>query len=63
MSKETTAVRYDEVCRRTGLCRTTIWRKVRDGEFPRPFTLSGRIKAWTESDLENWFEARREASQ
>lgn len=63
MSKETTVVRYDEVCRRTGLSRCTIWRKVRNGEFPKPFPLSGRIKAWTEADLEAWFAARRELSE
>jgi prophage regulatory protein len=38
--------------------RVTVWRKVRDGKFPRPFDLgTGRI-AWKESDIAAWLESR-----
>jgi predicted DNA-binding transcriptional regulator AlpA len=31
--------RLPEVIERTSMGRTTIWRRVRDGQFPKPVTL------------------------
>jgi prophage regulatory protein len=36
--------------------RTTIWRKVRAGEFPKPVKLSERITAWRASDIRQWMD-------
>ncbi len=38
--------------------RTTLWRKVRAGEFPPPRALSENRKAWLESELLKWVESR-----
>jgi prophage regulatory protein len=32
----------------------TLWRKVRDGSFPRPLKLSAGVTAWRESDVLDW---------
>jgi predicted DNA-binding transcriptional regulator AlpA len=41
---------------RTTLDRVTIWRKVKDGTFPKPIYISvGRI-AWREADIETFIE-------
>ena len=35
------------------ICRTTLWRWVRNGTFPPPVKF-GRMTAWRESDLLLW---------
>ncbi|WP_180168350.1 AlpA family transcriptional regulator [Acinetobacter sp. YH01003] len=37
---------------------TTIWDKVRAGEFPQPVKLSGRITAWRIEDVQEWMRSR-----
>jgi len=38
----------------------TIWRKVKDGSFPRPVKLGERITAWRMDDILAWRTARHE---
>lgn len=49
-------IRTDEVMERTGLSRTTLWRKQRDGEFPSRVKLGPNSVAWRESDVEEWID-------
>ena len=37
---------------------TTIWDKVRSGEFPAPVKLSVRITAWRIEDIEAWMASK-----
>lgn len=47
-------VSVKDVIKKTGLSRTTIWRKCRKGTFPRPVQISdGRI-GFRISDLDAW---------
>ncbi len=39
----------------------TIWRKVKDGTFPRPVKLAERITAWRMDDIQDWLTSRHEA--
>ena len=32
----------------------TLWRKVKAGQFPRPFKLSERVTAWAVEDVREW---------
>lgn len=36
------------------LSESTIWRKVRDGSFPKPVKLSEAVTAWKTSDIRAW---------
>ena len=36
----------------------TIWRKVKEGTFPKPVKLGERITAWHMDDIEQWLAAR-----
>jgi prophage regulatory protein len=36
----------------------TIWRKTKEGTFPKPVKLSERITAWHMDDIEQWLAAR-----
>ncbi len=47
---------------RTSLSRTTLWRMVRRGEFPKPVQVSpGRI-AWPEVAVNNWIASKLEVA-
>ena len=59
----TRILRVPEIKRRTGLSRTTIWRKVRSGEFPPPVQLSANAIGWFENSFEQqWVKPRRPVS-
>lgn len=47
-------VRLPEVIRRTGLSRTTIWRKEKYKEFPLRKKISSNIVGWLESEIDQW---------
>lgn len=52
-------VRLPEVMEITGLSRTTIWRRERDGSFPQPIRLGGehtRAVGWREQDIYDWID-------
>ena len=63
-------IRLPEVLSRTGYGRTTIYRKMEDGSFPRSVKLGGppidpnvfdsRAIAWIEDEVEQWIESRIE---
>ena len=43
-----------------GLSRTSLWRRVRAGDFPAPVRLGGkgsRAVGWRREDVEGWLEA------
>ena len=47
-----------EVERRTGLSRSTIYRKMSDGSFPVPLKVSERAVRWRESDICAYVDSR-----
>ena len=58
---ETKILRVREVCARVGWSRTTIWRKTRDGEFPRPVRLGANSIGWLATDVQKWIRSRPSA--
>ena len=51
-------LRQGEVLDRTGLGRTTVWRKEREGTFPKRRRITGSTIGWLESEIDEWIEAR-----
>ncbi len=49
---------FNEVIHMTGLSRSTIYRQIKSGDFPRPRTIAKRKIGFLDKDLEHWFEAR-----
>lgn len=47
-------LRRPDVEARTGLSRSSIYRMMDEGEFPRPIRVGRRAVAWRASDLERW---------
>lgn len=54
-------LRIDEVRRRTGLSRTSLWRKEKEGTFPSRVKIGANSVAWREEDIEAWIESRPRA--
>lgn len=42
----------------TSLGKSTIYRLIAEGKFPRPLKITERRVAWRESDLTAWLEDR-----
>ena len=63
-------IRIPEVLSRTGYGRTTIYRKMEDGSFPKSLKLGGppkdpnefdsRAIAWIEEEVDQWIEDKIE---
>ena len=63
-------IRLPEVLSRTGYGRTSIYRKMEDGSFPKSVKLGGppkdpsifdsRAVAWIEDEVDQWAESRIE---
>lgn len=51
-------LRLPDVKRATGLCRTTIYRMVKEQEFPAPIKLSKKAIGWPESVVDQWIQQR-----
>jgi prophage regulatory protein len=48
----------DDVKKLTGFSRSTIYRLIADGSFPKQFKRSERLVAWLESDIQAWLQSR-----
>ncbi|MGA9794057.1 MAG: AlpA family phage regulatory protein [Rhizomicrobium sp.] len=47
-------LRMRTVLDRTGLSRSTIYRKMREGTFPRQVEISEHSRGWRESTIHRW---------
>ncbi len=54
IDKRDRIVRLKTVLDRTGLSRSTVYRKIRDGTFPRPIPISINGAGWRESEINRW---------
>lgn len=51
-------LRKSEVCARTGLSFTSIWRLMKAGDFPRSVPLTEKLVAWPENEVSAWITRR-----
>ena len=47
-------VRLKTILYRTGLSRSTIYRKIAEGTFPAQIRISTNGAGWKESDIDRW---------
>jgi prophage regulatory protein len=59
MKNETPFLRDIEVAIRYDISRSTIWRWLKNGKFPRPVKLGAASTRWRISDLEEWERSRQ----
>ena len=56
-------LRRHDVENRTGLSRSTIYLRVKEGTFPKPVKLGARAVGWLESEIDGWLNQRIEQSR
>ena len=61
--KHSRILRQPAVTDRIGMSRTTLWRRIREGEFPVPVRLGKNAVGWLESDVENWIASLTKCSE
>lgn len=58
MNQTHALLRLPDVIAMTGLPKSTLYRMVNSGAFPRMVRLSARSVAWRMSDVAQWIESR-----
>lgn len=53
-------IRLKEVIDSTGLARSTIYKYIAEGTFPKPVSLGDRCVGWVDSEVHEWILARIE---
>jgi prophage regulatory protein len=56
-------LRLRQVSARTGLARSTIYARIKAGEFPAQIPLGARAVGWLEADIDAWIVAQVERSR
>lgn len=47
-------LRLNTVLDRTGLSRSTLYRRISTGRFPKQIAISDRCAGWRESEVREW---------
>lgn len=58
MQSPTRLIRLKEVQNRVGLGRSTIYRWMAEGNFPKPVRLGAHSVAWVIEDIDQWISQR-----
>ncbi len=51
-------LRLPQVLSYVGLSKSTLYARIRGGQFPRPISLGGNAVAWRLRELDDWLESR-----
>ena len=51
-------IKLPKVMEMTTFCRTTIYRLIKQGEFPKQIKLAERSSGWLESEVVSYLEAK-----
>lgn len=51
-------LRIEQVCAKTRLSRTTVWRRERAGDFPQRIRLGAASVGWSAEEIEAWLASR-----
>lgn len=54
-------IRLKAVMDYTGLARSTIYKYIKEGLFPKPISLGSRSVGWIQSEVEEWILVRIKA--
>jgi prophage regulatory protein len=57
------AIRVGQLCEKTGLSESSIWRLVRLRQFPQPVKLSPGCTAWFEHEIDEWLDGKGSARE
>ena len=47
-------IRLSEVISRTGMSRSSIYERIKDGSFPSPIKITNHAVGWIEKEVDAW---------
>lgn len=50
-------IRIKEACLLTGVSRSTLYKLIEEGRFPKPLDLGSRFKAWKKQTVIDWIDS------
>ena len=56
-------IRLAEVKSKTGLSRSSIYERIKDGSFPSPIKITNHAVGWIEQEVDDWIAQRIAASR
>ncbi len=56
-------LRLPKTSDKTGLSRSSIYKRVKEGTFPKPIQIGERAVGWLESEVEDWLTGQLEQSR
>lgn len=56
-------IRLHDVRHQTGIGRSAIYQRIKDGSFPAPIKIGARAVAWLSTDIDAWIEQQIAASK
>jgi len=59
VASSATFLSLTEVLRLSSLSKSTLYREMARGRFPRPYPISAGRVAWLKTDIDAWVEARK----
>lgn len=51
-------IRLPQVCKKTGLSKSSIHRLIARGQFPKQLKLSTRSSGWVEIEIDDWLDTK-----
>lgn len=55
--------RYKSVLEQTGLKRSSLYKLMSQGDFPKPVRITAKAVAWPSNEVEDWISSRISANQ
>jgi prophage regulatory protein len=58
---ENVILRMNAVCKRIGVCRSSVYRFMAHNDFPKPIELGSRSRGWLEVEISKWISQRADS--
>jgi len=52
--RDITFLKLPDVCKKTGLSRSTVYKQIKAGTFPKQIKLTKHSSAWIASEIQEW---------
>lgn len=53
-------MRLEEVCETAGIGKTSVYKLIGEGAFPKPVNICGRAVRWVSTEIQSWILERLE---
>lgn len=54
---ESEFITQDQLAKRLGISKVTVWRMIKDGRLPKMITIGARSKRWVSADINDWLQS------